>query len=50
MSRDDYRETKARERARKAQRKAEKKAKRARPAFESWEGKRQQILNPRRKQ
>ena len=30
MSRDDYREAKARDRARKAQRKAEKKAKRAR--------------------
>ncbi len=35
MSRDDYREAKARERARKAQRKAEKKAKLARRAFES---------------
>lgn len=33
MSRDDYREAKARERARKAQRKAEKKAKRARVAL-----------------
>jgi hypothetical protein len=33
MSRDDYREAKARERARKAQRKAEKKAKRARIAL-----------------
>jgi hypothetical protein len=33
MSRDDYRERKARERARKAQRKAEKKAKRARVAL-----------------
>jgi hypothetical protein len=35
MSRDDYREAKARDRARKEQRKAEKKAKRARQAFES---------------
>jgi hypothetical protein len=33
MSRDDYRERKARDRARKAQRKAEKKAKRARVAL-----------------
>ena len=33
MSRDDYREAKARDRARKAQRKAEKKAKRARVAL-----------------
>ena len=33
MSRDDYREAKARDRARKAQRKAKKKAKRARVAL-----------------
>ena len=37
MSRDDYREAKARDRARKAQRKAKAKAKRARRAFESVE-------------
>lgn len=34
MSRDDYREAKARDRARKTARKAEKKAKRARVALE----------------